>query len=524
MKKTILLSILFLNSLLIFSQHTNIRIDGSGVNSPNEPSIVINPANTMQLIAGSNLNYFYVSNDGGITWTGNTLQSNQHGVWGDPCVIADSEGTFYYLHLANPPSGNWIDRIVCQKTTDLGTSWNDGTAIGLNGTKAQDKEWAVVDQSRKIIYTTWTQFDDYASSSSQDSSIIRFSKSIDGGLSWTSPIRINKIAGDCEDDDNTVEGAVPTVGPNGEIYVSWASPQGIVFDKSLDFGDTWLDDDIFISTQPGGWAQEIPGIQRCNGMPVTMCDTSNSPYKGTIYINWTDQRNGFDDTDVFLSKSTDGGETWCTPIRVNNDAAGKQQFFTWATIDQSNGNLYFIFYDRRNYDNKLTDVYMAVSEDGGENFTNFKISEEPFNPSSDVFFGDYTNVTAYNNIIRPIWTRLHNYSLSLYTAIIDITTIVPDHLEEGTVPFSVLKSYPNPFRTNLNVAFKVHESSNISISLYDITGKKIASLIKNKNFSKGKYIKKFNSENFNLKNGFYYLRIVSNNEYSITQKVLYSTN
>jgi len=471
MKKTILLSILFLNSLLIFSQHTNIRIDGSGVNSPNEPSIVINPANTMQLIAGSNLNYFYVSNDGGITWTGNTLQSNQHGVWGDPCVIADSEGTFYYLHLANPPSGNWIDRIVCQKTTDLGTSWNDGTAIGLNGTKAQDKEWAVVDQSRKIIYTTWTQFDDYASSSSQDSSIIRFSKSIDGGLSWTSPIRINKIAGDCEDDDNTVEGAVPTVGPNGEIYVSWASPQGIVFDKSLDFGDTWLDDDIFISTQPGGWAQEIPGIQRCNGMPVTMCDTSNSPYKGTIYINWTDQRNGFDDTDVFLSKSTDGGETWCTPIRVNNDAAGKQQFFTWATI-----------------------------------------------------FGDYTNVTAYNNIIRPIWTRLHNYSLSLYTAIIDITTIVPDHLEEGTVPFSVLKSYPNPFRTNLNVAFKVHESSNISISLYDITGKKIASLIKNKNFSKGKYIKKFNSENFNLKNGFYYLRIVSNNEYSITQKVLYSTN
>jgi hypothetical protein len=30
---------------------------------------------------------------------------------------------------------------------------------------------------------------------------------------------------------------------------------------------------------------------------------------------------------------------------------------------------YFIFYDRRNYDDKTTDVYLAYSVDGGETFT-----------------------------------------------------------------------------------------------------------------------------------------------------------
>ena len=66
---------------------------------------------------------------------------------------------------------------------------------------------------------------------------------IDFGETWSAPLRLSQVAGDCIDDDNTVEGAVPAVGPNGEIYVSWAGPVGIVFDKSTDGGKTWVKED-----------------------------------------------------------------------------------------------------------------------------------------------------------------------------------------------------------------------------------------------------------------------------------------
>ncbi len=132
---------------------------------------------------------------------------------------------------------------------------------------------------------------------------------MDAGQNWSNAITINQVPGDCIDSDNTVEGAVPAVGPNGEVYVSWSGLQGIVFDRSLDGGQTWLDNDIFVSNQPGGWDISIPGLYRCNGMSVTVCDLSKSPRRGTIYINWADQRNGSNDTDVWLTRSTDGGNT-----------------------------------------------------------------------------------------------------------------------------------------------------------------------------------------------------------------------
>ena len=66
-------------------------------------------------------------------------------------------------------------------------------------------------------------------------------------------IKINEVDGDCIDSDNTVEGAVPAVGPNGEIYVAWAGPAGLMFDRSLDQGEKWLTQDIFVDSFPTGW-------------------------------------------------------------------------------------------------------------------------------------------------------------------------------------------------------------------------------------------------------------------------------
>ncbi len=323
-----------------FSQFLNVKV---GDGNAEEPSIFINPKNTNNIVAGANINYVYHSMDGGLSWSVDNLTS-PYGVWGDPCIFTDTAGNFYYVHLSNPPadSGHWIDRIVCQKSTDQGVTWSSGTYTGLIGNHNQDKAWTTVDPQTNSIYITWTDFEAYGSSSPNDSSVILFSKSVDEGATWRKPLRISKLAGDCIDSDNTAEGAVPAVGANGEVYVAWSNRDTIFFDKSLDGGKTWMAEDGIISDQPGGWDFFVPGLQRCNGFPITRCDLSGSAYNGTIYVNWADQRNGTDNTDVWICSSTDNGVTWTLPLKVNDDNLNKHQFFTWIDVDQANGNIYII--------------------------------------------------------------------------------------------------------------------------------------------------------------------------------------
>lgn len=104
---------------------------------------------------------------------------------------------------------------------------------------------------------------------------------------------------------------------------------------------------------------------------------------------------------------------------VNNDTGTSHQFFNWMTIDQSNGYIYVVFYDRRAYTDNFTDVCLAISSDGGSTFDNVQISETPFLPEASTFMGDYTNIAAVDGIIRPIWTRLDSSRLSVWTAIVN---------------------------------------------------------------------------------------------------------
>jgi len=398
----------------------NILVSHPGNIRPQEVTICINPKDPLNVVAGSNLDYYFYSTDGGYTWTEGRLNSTL-GVWGDPVTVFDAEGNLYYGHLSDPADGDHIDRIVVQKSTDGGQTWNDGAGIGLNPPKDQDKEWLAADHTdspyRNSLYTAWTEFDRYGSPNPEDRTRILFSYSRDFSESWSDPFVVSDVTGNCLDSDETVEGAVPAVGPEGQVYLSWAGPLGIVFDKSLDGGVTF-GDDIFVDSMPGGWNLYIPGIYRCNGMPVTACDISNSPYRGNIYIMWSDQRNGIQDTDVFLVKSTDGGNTWGSVKRVNDDQPGKQQFFPWMTVDQTTGNIYVAFYDRRDSTDFSTEVYLAKSSDGGETFENFKISEYPFRSVSGIFFGDYINIAANNGRIHTIWARMDGIDLSIWTTVI----------------------------------------------------------------------------------------------------------
>ena len=421
--KNIAIFIVIILPFIAFSQdYKNVQIDiGKSFNGPEEPAIAISLSNPNIIMAGANIKTTYLSKDGGLTWKKNEM-SSKYGVYGDPCIISTNDGEFMYFHLSLPHGQayrdeSFLDRIVCQTTKRNGKKFSKGTYMGYYPPKDQDKEWAIYDSDRERTYVTWTQFDKYGSENESDRSVILGSYSDNDGKSWSESVILSQITGDCIDDDNTTEGAVPAVGLKGEMQVAWALSEKIYFNTYTP-GDS-IPKEKVIAQQIGGWTQNIVGLNRTNGMPVTVSDLSKGPHRGALYVCWSDQRNGELNTDIFITKSMDGGETWSEAFRVNNDATSTQQFLPWLTIDQTTGYVYVLFYDRSNYEDAQTDVFLAVSKDGGATFENKKISESPFTPNDRVFFGDYINISAHNGQVRPIWTRYENGNISIWTAIID---------------------------------------------------------------------------------------------------------
>jgi hypothetical protein len=402
-----------------------VRVTEPDAIQPAEVAIAVNPSNPDNLVGASFQtgmppkpragSYTYVTMDGGKTWKTIASQDPQNLVQGDDALAFSSDGVAYHAHLSF--DGIRVQRpkraesgIIVSASRDGGLTWN-APVPAINHvntvTPFEDKPGIVTDNAtgstfKGNVYIAWTRFDVYGSHDPECHTQIYFSRSTDGGKTFSMPFRISDTGGDCIDSDNTVEGAVPAVGPKGEVYVVWAGPLGLVFDKSTDGGLTFGKDKV-IGQMPGGWDFPMPGLDRANGMPVTGVDLSAGPRRGTLYVNWIDERNG--DLDVFVASSSDGGETWSAPVRVNDDPLknGKAQFFTWMAVDPVDGSVNTVFYDRRDTEGTLTRLTMARSTDGGRTFVNHKIDQEPFACNDKVFFGDYSGIAAYAGRVVPIF-------------------------------------------------------------------------------------------------------------------------
>ncbi|MBI3950337.1 MAG: exo-alpha-sialidase [Acidobacteria bacterium] len=166
------------------------------------------------------------------------------------------------------------------------------------------------------------------------------------------------------------------------------------------------------------------GIRTPFTYPTMAVDTSNGPRRGTLYLVWADGRNA--DADIMFSHSTDGGQTWSSPVRINDDPMGngKDQFFPWISVDSTNGNIVVMFYDRRNNsENLIVDVYTTRSTDGGATFEpNFQVNTESFNPMNvgavflDPLIGDYNGLVTYGNTAYPVWTDTRQGSQDIFGA------------------------------------------------------------------------------------------------------------
>jgi len=414
---------------LVFAQVTFgqkvFRVSDPDASGSAEVSIAINPKNPDNLVAASLAlgrpprpqygSYNYSSMDGGRTWKTIPVADPKNLTQGDDVVYFGADGIAYHIHLsfegiltARPKRAE--NGMLVETSVDGGLTWADAVpAINHENsvTPFEDKPGIVVDNAPQSkykgnVYVAWTRFDVYGSNDPNCHSNIYFTRSTDHGKSFTMPVNISDSVGDCRDSDNTVEGAVPAVAPNGDVYIVWAGPLGLVFKKSTNGGETF-DKEKVISQMPGGWDFGVSGLKRANGMAVTGVDLSSGPNKGTLYVNWIDARNG--DPDVFVMSSKDGGETWSTPVRVNDDPVknGKAQFFTWMSVDPVDGSINTVFYDRRDTEGATTKLTMARSVDGGKTFVNHKIDAPAFKCDDKAFFGDYSSISAYNGRVVPMF-------------------------------------------------------------------------------------------------------------------------
>jgi hypothetical protein len=378
----------------------------------NEPSIAVNPGNPQQIVVAWQVNASAAySSDGGQTWTvAEGTAPKDYRVSGDVSVTFDSAGHAQLCYIAFDKLGTsqyWAhgatrNGIFVRRSLDGGETWEANAASVIShdsrpGIPFEDKPYIVADSVSSRpgnLYLGWTQFTLTASD-------LLFSRSTDGGQSWSQPIKLNRVSGLPRDDNGALEGFDGAVGPDGTLYTIWDDRGGIMMAVSRDRGQTFSRDRRIIVTGPSYFG--IAGVSRSNGFPQIGMDPRGGKKGGKLYVAWSDYTNG--DVDVFVSSSSDHGHSWSHPVRANSDPihSGSDQFFQWMAVDPKTGAVNLIFYDRRG-SNEDTTVTLARSTDGGKTFTNYAWDTEAFSADGD-FLGDYLAITAYGNKVYGAWAH-----------------------------------------------------------------------------------------------------------------------
>lgn len=140
---------------------------------------------------------------------------------------------------------------------------------------------------------------------------------------------------------------------------------------------------------------------------------------------------------------------------------------------------------------------------------------------ADISYGSYSIyvdipgiplITTHNFIINATDSVFNN--LNFY-----VDTITNFGIYADTVPLNIpliaenftINVNPNPFNNEININYSINKTCDVSIELFDITGKKISSL-QNSKHEKGNYSMKYNNTKDSVKPGVYFLKIIVSNE------------
>jgi len=255
---------------------------------------------------------------------------------------------------------------------------------------------------RPQIHSNGDDFFVVWSERSESSSEVFFSKSNDGGSTFSTPLNISNNPGDS---------AFPRLAVNENyIFVTWydysSGQSDILFAKSSDFGDTFeisnISDNASASYNPwvaanskftylvwndGGKSQEMEingktkvidvllgeseimfGSSNDAGQTFEIKNLSNmsgesiNPRiridKDNVFVVWTDY--GIN-PEIFFSKSNDSGLTFSTPINISKTDAK-----SFDSGIQVYGESVFLIWKEKNGND--TEIYFSKSIDGGNSF------------------------------------------------------------------------------------------------------------------------------------------------------------
>jgi len=450
--------------------NTNLDCDDPFPN--NEPDIEVNPLAPGHMVASSNdygtcCDQFYTTLDNAATWTTGNMSRNSPQVTGsDPVTVFDvKNGTVIHTSLNfsfQLPTGEACrGDLTASVSTDSGITWQPpvvvDTGVGCDLSNIQlfnDKEWVVTDNNPSSpyygrTYLTWSKF--VSASGAYQSSAIFESHSDDGGKHWTKAkeisgsnaalctFQISGPPGQC--DQNQVP--VPTIGPNGTVYVAFENEQNqslwesgessddqYLLVKSTNGGQTWSSPTFVVGLEDGSrdYPININGRQTLTGYQLRVNSAGNivaSPTNGNLYLVFSDNRNGSHDTanpvtntNVFLMTSSDGGSTWSGLTLV--DSAGGDQWFPWVDVNPTNGNIGVLYNDRGASNGALYNA--ALMEMPGSKTT---VSTAPSDPTHSRYFrsgvpgcetcatfhGDYINISyGSDGKANLVWTDMRDPS------------------------------------------------------------------------------------------------------------------
>lgn len=386
-----------------------------------EPSIAVNPKNPSQVVAVFQPATVVYSSDGGQTFRAADLPPIEG--WrtgGDVSIAFDNKGHAYLstLHFEKLGSmsywahGAGKNGIFVRRSADGGKTWEkDAVAVKTydgTGPDSHMEDMPRIFADAQVnspyagnVYVGWIEWQ-------LDKSLMLFARSLDGGKTFSPPMQVSTHAGLPRDDNGGLVGFVGVVGADGTIYASWNDGSTITFTQSHDGGKTFAPSGVAINVAPPyfGGAGGVPGVSRVMGFPQIGVDARPGKLGGTLYLAWSDFRNG--DVDVFCASSKDRGRTWSEPVRVNNDPIhnGIDQFFQWMAVDPATGDVYLQFYDRRDDpENRKTGFTLARSTDSGKTFVNYSWEETPFESRLPAFLGDYTWLTVFDGKAYGAWTE-----------------------------------------------------------------------------------------------------------------------
>jgi hypothetical protein len=424
-----------------------------------------------------------VSTNGGTTWSktwpafsncagGTARNGGGYERASDPWVSFGPSGTLHAISISFDRS-TAHNAVLASRSTDGGATWSDPKTLREDNSNSgplanlfNDKESITADPTTtepgsEYVYGVWDRIESpnnnpltppqaYANALAFRGPAW-FARSKDNGVTWETASEIfapqasrtqtigNQIV--VLPDGTLVDGFTYIKGSTGH-KTSAGDNAAVIF--STDKGDTWSSDATIIANMgdtgtrdpepvdcPGDNTPSTPCllVRTGNGIPDFAVDYSDTASNGDMYAVWQSHQsftvlgNPVDDT-ILLSRSTDRGHTWSTPVKVNHTPSGhNEQAFTPSVHVSANGDVAVTYYDFRN-DAKgdaalSTDYWVAhchaandCSTAGGwpaaqENRLtpdgSFDMRSAPY--AIGYFTGDYEGLDNFGNMFTPFFVQ-----------------------------------------------------------------------------------------------------------------------